>query len=210
MELVLPVVLGIVLATAGISLPGLLNITAAKISLSEGRQRAVVFALGATTIIFVQTYIAVSFAKYINSRPDIIHLLEETGLGIFAVLTIYFLFLAKKPKVKKDKTVTDMKSRKSKFFLGMLLSALNFFPVPYYVFMSVTLSKHTYFFFNPLFIFLFVMGAVIGSFAIFYLYIIAFKRFEHKAAFFLRNINYFMGGITGIVCIITIIKMLRN
>ncbi|KAF2520091.1 lysine transporter LysE [Flavobacterium salilacus subsp. salilacus] len=210
MELVLPVVLGIVLAAAGISLPGLLNITAAKISLNEGRQRAVIFALGATSIIFVQTYIAVSFAKFINSRPDIIYLLEEMGLGIFAVLTIYFLFFAKKPKPKNGVAVTSLKSRKSKFFLGVLLSALNFFPVPYYVFMSVTLSKHEYFYFNPLFIFLFVMGAVIGSFSVFYLYIISFKKFEHKAAFFLCNINYFMGGITGVVCIITIIKMMRN
>ncbi|NDI97900.1 lysine transporter LysE [Flavobacterium sp. LaA7.5] len=210
MELVLPVVLGIVLAAAGISLPGLLNITAAKISLNEGRQRAVIFALGATSIIFVQTYIAVSFAKFINSRPDIIYLLEEMGLGIFAVLTIYFLFFAKKPKPKNGVAVTTLKSRKSKFFLGILLSALNFFPVPYYVFMSVTLSKHEYFYFNPLFIFLFVMGAVIGSFSVFYLYIISFKKFEHKATFFLCNINYFMGGITGVVCIITIIKMMRN
>ena len=210
MEIVLPIALGIALAAAGITLPGLLNITAAKISLNEGRQRAVIFALGATTIIFVQTYIAVSFAKYINSRPDIVYLLEEMGLGIFAVLTIYFLFFAKKPKPKNGVDAVVVKSRKSKFFLGVLLSALNFFPVPYYVFMSVTLSKHGYFLFNPLFIFLFVMGAVIGSFAVFYLYIISFKKFEHKATFFLRNINYFMGGITGLVCVITIIKMLRN
>ncbi len=210
MEIVLPVVLGIALAAAGISLPGLLNITAAKISLNEGRQRAVIFTLGATTIIFVQTYIAVSFAKFINSRPDIIYLLEEMGLGIFAVLTIYFLFFAKKPKPKNALAATTVKSKRSKFFLGVLLSALNFFPVPYYVFMSVTLSKHGYFLFTPLFIFLFVMGAVIGSFTVFYLYIISFKKFEHTATFFLRNINYFMGGITGMVCIITIIKMLRN
>lgn len=210
MDFVLPIVLGFVLAAAGISLPGLLNITAAKISLNEGRQRAVIFALGATSIIFIQTYIAVSFAKFINSRPDIIYLLQEMGLGIFAVLTVYFLFIAKKPKPKTDGITADVRSKKSKFFLGVLLSALNFFPIPYYVFMSVTLSRNHYFFFTPLFIFLFVMGAVIGSFVIFYLYIISFKRFEHKATFFLKNINYFMGSITGIVALITLIRMMRS
>ncbi|OIQ21703.1 MAG: lysine transporter LysE [Flavobacterium sp. MedPE-SWcel] len=209
MDVVLPVVLGFVLAITGIMLPGLLNITAAKISLREGRQNAVIFALGATSVIFVQTYIAVSFAKFINSRPDIIRLLQEMGLAVFGLLTLYFLFIAKKPKLKKEKTEVSRKSRGGKFFLGALLSALNFFPIPYYVFMSVTLSTNGYFYFTPLFIFLFVMGAVLGSFLAFYLYIISFKRFEHKAEFFMKNINYFLGSITGLVSIITLIKILR-
>lgn len=210
MDFILPVVLGFFIAAAGILLPGLLNITAAKIGLREGRQRALIFALGATTIIFIQTYIAVSFAKFINSRPDIIHLLEEMGLGVFTVLTIYFLFFAKKPKPKLDDEVVVLRSRTGEFFLGVLLSALNFFPVPYYVFMSVTLSRHGYFSFDSLFVFLFVMGAITGSFFVFYLYIIFFRRFEHKADFFLKNINYFLGSITGLVSIITLIKILRT
>ncbi|WP_297332749.1 LysE family transporter [Flavobacterium sp.] len=209
MDFILPVVLGFFIAAAGILLPGLLNITAAKIGLREGRQRAMIFALGATSVIFIQTYIAVSFAKFINSRPDIIHLLEEMGLGVFTVLTIYFLFFAKKPKPKLEDEVVVLRSRTGEYFLGVLLSALNFFPVPYYVFMSVTLSRHGYFFFDSLFIFLFVMGAITGSFFSFYLYIIFFRRFEHKADFFLKNINFFLGGITGLVSIITLIKILR-
>lgn len=209
MDFILPFALGIIVAAPGIMLPGLLNITAAKISLREGRQRAVIFALGATSVIFVQAYIAVSFAKFINSRPDIIDLLQEIGLIIFGVLTAYFLLFAKNPKPKDEEKVVKLRSRTGEFFLGVLLSALNFFPVPYYVFASISLSTNKYFFFDGLFIFLFVVGAVIGSFAVFYLYIIFFQKFEHKAAFFLHNINYFMGGITGIVCIITIIKLLR-
>jgi threonine/homoserine/homoserine lactone efflux protein len=210
MEILLPLFLGIVLSAVGIVLPGLINMTAAKISLKEGRQRAVVFALGATTIVFFQTYIAVSFAKFINSRPDIIYMLEETGLIIFGVLTIFFLFIAKKKKHKKEKEVVKLNSRVGNFFLGALLSALNFFPIPYYVFVSVTLSTYDYFHFTHLFVFLFVMGVVIGSFAIFYLYIVFFKRFENRADFFMQNINYLLGSVTGLVSIITLIKILRN
>lgn len=209
MDIILPLVLGIVLSAAGVVLPGLINMTAAKISLKEGRRRAVVFALGASAVVFFQTYIAVSFAKFINSRPDIIYMLEETGLVIFGALTIFFFFIAKKKK-KKEKEIIRRSSYTGNFLLGALLSALNFFPIPYYVFVSISLSTHKYFFFNPLFVFLFVMGVVIGSFSVFYLYIVFFKKVEHKTDFFIRNINYLLGSVTGIVSIITLIKILRN
>ena len=110
----------------------------------------------------------------------------------------------------KNKDIVKHNSRTSKFFLGALLSVLNFFPIPYYVFVSVSLSAYKYFYFSNLFVFLFVMGAVAGSFLIFYLYIVFFKKFEHKADFFMRNVNYFLGSVTGLVAILTLIKILRS
>ncbi len=210
MNIVLPLGLGIGLSAVGVVLPGLVNMTAAKISLKEGRQRAVVFSLGAATVVFFQTYIAVSFAKFLYSRPDIIYRLEEAGLIIFTLLTLYFLLFAKKKKLKKSKDLVKLRSRTSNFFLGALLSALNFFPIPYYVFISVSFSAYKYFYFTNLFVLLFVIGVVLGSFAIFYLYIVFFKKLEHKADFFMRNVNYFLGGVTGLVAMLTLIKILRN
>jgi threonine/homoserine/homoserine lactone efflux protein len=98
MQLLLPLALGLFFSAAGTLLPGLINMTAAKISIREGRQRAVLFALGASTIVLAQAYIAVSFAKFINSRPDIIYMLQEVGLAIFSGLTIYFLFIGGEEK----------------------------------------------------------------------------------------------------------------
>lgn len=210
MRIVLPVFLGLFLSSAGIVLPGLLNMTAAKISLKEGRQRALLFALGATLIIFIQTYIAVSFAKFLYRRPDIIYILEEIGLIIFLMLTLFFFFIARKKKHKREKDVVKLGSRTGNFFLGTLLSALNFFPIPYYVFISVSFSSYGYFYFDHLFVFLFVMGAVTGSFAVFYLYIVFFKKIENRADFFMRNVNYFLGGVTGLIAIITLIKIIQS
>jgi hypothetical protein len=82
------------------------------------------------------------FARVINVRPDIIILLREVGFA-FGALTVYFLWIAKVPKLKKQNQ--EVKSKKT-FFLGMLLSALNFFPIPYYVFVSITLSSYDIFF----------------------------------------------------------------
>jgi threonine/homoserine/homoserine lactone efflux protein len=210
MDIILPLLIGLVVSAVGVALPGLINMTAAKVSLNDGRVRAMVFAAGATSIVFIQTYIAISFAKFINSHPDIINLLQEIGLGIFAVLTFYFLFFAKKPPVKKHSGKADVNSRTSRFFLGALLSALNFFPVPYYVFISITLSTYGYFDFGHLFVFLFVCGVTLGSFGVFYLYIVFFKKIKGKTDFFMRNINYIIGTVTGLVAIITFIRIVRS
>ena len=142
MRLILPLFLGFFTASFGISLPGLINMTAAKVSMRDGRERAMLFVSGAIVIIFFQTFSAILFAQFIDSRPDIIMLLREVGLAIFTTLTFYFLFIAKKPKIKEE---MKMHSKSSRFFLGMLLSTLNFFPVPYYVFVTITLASYKLF-----------------------------------------------------------------
>jgi threonine/homoserine/homoserine lactone efflux protein len=210
MGIILPLLLGIVMSALGVVLPGLINMTAAKISVRDGRKRAVIFSLGATTVVFFQTYIAISFAKFINSNPDIIDLLQEIGLGIFTLLTIYFLFIAKKPVTRQEEETVVVKSKTGRFFLGALLSALNFFPIPYYVFSSITLATYNYFYFTALFVFLFVIGVVVGSFLIFYLYIVFFKKVEQKTDFFMKNINYIIGSVTGLISIVTFIRIMRN
>ncbi|MPT35407.1 MAG: lysine transporter LysE [Flavobacterium sp.] len=209
MHYFMPLILGFTVASIGITPPGLLNMTAAKLSVRDGRSKALMFALGATFTVFFQTYLAVLFAKFIDRNPEIINLLQEIGLGIFVLLTLYFFTIANKPK--KPKEELKMKSKTSRFFLGMLLSALNLFPIPYYVFISVWLSRNGYFFFNQSYISLFVLGAVIGSFLVFYLYILFFKKKEgEKPSFLINNINYIIGTITGLVSIVTLIKLINN
>ncbi|MXN92155.1 LysE family transporter [Flavobacterium sp. Sd200] len=210
MQVITPILLGFAVAFLTTLLPGLLNMTAAKISLKEGRKNAMVFAGGAAVIVFIQAFIAVTFAKLINRRPDIVYLLEEVGVLIFFVLTVYFLFLSKKKKPKAADDVVKIRSKTGNFFIGMALSALNFFPIPFYVFISISLSAAKIFFFTNLYILLFVAGAMSGAFLVFYLYIIFFKKFEHKTDFFLRNVNYFIGAITGIVAIVTLLRIWKS
>jgi len=207
MRLILPLFLGFFTASFGISLPGLINMTAAKVSMRDGRDRAMLFVSGAVIIIFFQTFSAILFAQFIDSRPDIIMLLREVGLGIFTVLTFYFLFLAKKPSTKKEEM--KMHSKSNRFFLGMLLSTLNFFPVPYYVFVTVTLASYKLFSFEKWNILFFLSGVVVGSFAIFYYYISFFNKIEAKTDFFFKNINSIIGAITGAVALMALFNVLE-
>lgn len=199
--------LGFLTAFIGIMPPGLINMTAAKVNLKEGLRNALWFILGAVIVIFFQAYIAILFARVINIRPDIIILLREVGFAIFGALTIYFLWIAKKPKIKKAKI--KQSSKKKRFFLGMLLSALNFFPIPYYVFVSITLSSYRLFGFDTASIFTFVSGVVLGSSLVFYFYITFFKKIESKADHLLRNMNTIIGCITGLVSMITLFNIVK-
>ncbi len=202
-----PLFFGFISSSIGIALPGLINMTAAKVSIRDGRDKALLFITGAVIVIFFQTLLAIIFARFIDSRPDVVILLREVGFAIFILLTVYFLFLAKKPKIKKEEM--KMRSKTNRFFLGMLLSALNFFPVPYYVFVTIFLSSYGFFSFQILPKFLFLVGVVLGSFAVFYYYIYFFKRIESKTDFFFKNMNKIIGSITGIVALISLINILK-
>jgi threonine/homoserine/homoserine lactone efflux protein len=207
MNYITPLFLGFVSAFIGIIPPGLINMTAAKVNHKEGRRNALWFIFGALIIICVQVFFSILFAKIINRRPDLVTLMREIGFGIFATLTVYFLWLAKKPKDKTKKL--DNKSVTKRFFLGMLLSALNFFPIPYYVFVSITLASYKLFSFDTTSVLIFVNGVVLGSFAVFYFYLTYFNKIEKNRDFIMKNMNTIIGSITGVISIITLINIIK-
>jgi hypothetical protein len=69
--------------------PGLLNMTAAKVNLKEGKEMP----LGSfrAVIIFFQAYLAILFARVIDIRPDIVILLREVGF-VYLSFNVLFLF----------------------------------------------------------------------------------------------------------------------
>lgn len=207
MNFILPLFFGFLSAVVGIIPPGLINMTAAKVNHKEGKSNALWFVFGAIIIICFQVFFSILFAKVIHARPDLVHLLRQVGFGIFATLTVYFLWLAKKPKYKTKKLKSN--SGTKRFFLGMLLSLLNFFPIPYYVFVSITLASYHLFTFDITSILIFVTGVVIGSFLVFYFYISFFNKIENKRDFILKNMNTIIGCITGLISIITLINIIE-
>ncbi len=207
MNYITPLFFGFISAFVGIIPPGLINMTAAKVNHKEGKRNALWFIFGAVIIICFQVLFAILFAKIINRRPDLVTLMREIGFGIFATLTVYFLWLAKKPKDKTKRL--NNKSITKRFFLGMLLSALNFFPIPYYVFISISLASFRLFRFDATSIFIFLNGVMIGSFLVFYFYISIFNKIEVKRDYIMKNMNTIIGSITGLISIITLINIIK-
>ncbi len=208
MSIFVPFISGFIASVIGVLPPGLINLTAAKVSLTDGKKRAMMFVFGALFVIFYQTYISVIFAQYINSHQDIIVLLRKIEFVIFIGISIYYLFFVKNPNLHPDEEF-HLKSKRNRFFMGMLISAINFFPIPYYVLVSISLANYDLFIFDTLSIYSLVFGVVAGSFSVFYLYILFFNKMKTKADYFVNNMNKIIGIITGLIAFITLFNVLK-
>lgn len=206
MALIATLFFGFISAVIGILPPGLINMTVAKVNSKEGKRAALWFVFGAVIVIFVQVALAILFARFIGDRPQVSVLFREIGAVIFLLLTIYFFWIASPPKKIKGKVIKQRTA--TRFFLGMLLSALNFFPIPYYVVVSIWLSSLGWFVFEPISILIFVFGALLGSILVFYGYILFFSKIEAKTDFFMKNMNKIIGSITGLVALLTIFNII--
>lgn len=208
MDITLLFFLGLFFAAIGIIPPGLLNMTVAKISLKEGYVRGMMFSIGACVIVAAQTSIAVVFAKYISNHPDVVDVLQRAAFVIFVLMTIYFLVIAQRqPKVQKPKKV---RSKQGRFFQGMFMSAINVFPIPYQAYMTLTFASFGWMTFDEISIISYVFGAVMGTFVMFYVYIFFFDKIKSKKFTSQKNMNYIIGTITGIIAIVTLIKIIQE
>ncbi|EDP71192.1 hypothetical protein FBALC1_01872 [Flavobacteriales bacterium ALC-1] len=200
--------LGLIVALVGVIPPGLLNMTAARISLKEGAARGIMFSSGVSIIVFVQTYIAAIFARYLSNRPDVVEILQRVAFVIFVLITIYFLVLASKQK--ETKTETETKSKHGRLLHGMFLSALNIFPIPYQAYMTITLASFGWMNFERTSIITYVTGASMGTFVALYFYIFFFDKIKDKKITSQKSMNYSIGIITGLVALITFINILME
>ena len=200
--------LGLIITFVGVIPPGLLNMTAAKISLKEGSNRAVLFSIGVCVVVCFQTYIAVIFAKYFSSHPEVVDILQRVALVIFILITIYFLLLARKEP--KPDVEANVRSKHRRFFQGMLLSALNVFPIPYQAYMTIALASIGWITFETYSIISYVAGATTGTFVMLYIYIFFFDRIKNEKLTSQKIMNYIIGGITGIIAIVTLINIIKE
>lgn len=201
--------LGLFVALVGVIPPGLLNMTAAKISLKEGPGRGITFSSGVCLVVFIQTYLAAIFARYLSNRPDIVEILQRVAFVIFVLITIYFLVIARNQK-ETNVEEADVMSKQSRFFHGMLLSALNVFPIPYQAYMTITLSSFGWMNFEKTSIVTYVTGAAMGTFVMLYFYIFFFDKIKDKKFTSQKSMNYSIGIITGIVALVTFINILKE
>lgn len=206
MMFALALVLGLFISTIGIIIPGMLNMTIAKISVKENQQQALNFAFGAVVVVFFQAFLGTYFAKFIDANPFFSDGLKKIGTFIFIGLTIAFVIMGCKAKSKKRKKVT-IETKKNRFMYGFMMSSLNMFAIPWYAFTSLMMASKDWFVYDLLSIVLFSLSAASGTYFVFYLYALYFKKIEHKLSFIVQNINFFIAFLTGLVAISSLYKM---
>lgn len=208
MNLTITFFISLCIALVGVIPPGLLNMTAAKISIKEGYSRGLVFSLGVCVIVIVQTLIAVIFARYLSKHPETVQMLQKVAFVLFVIITVYFFLLAKKEA--KPHKEDERKSKRSQFFYGMFLSALNVFPIPYQAYMSVTLASLGLITLDNYNITSYVAGAAIGTFVMLYCYVFFLKKIKSEKLKSQKNMNYIIGSITGVIAVVTLVNIIKD
>lgn len=202
----LAIVLGLFISIVGIIIPGMLNMTIAKISVKENQQQALNFAFGAVVVVFFQAFIGTFFAKFLDAHPLFSEGLKKIGTFIFIGLTIAFLIMGFKAKSNKKIKVT-IETKNNRFLYGVVMSAFNMFAIPWFAFTSLMMASKDWFVYDLLSIVLFSISAASGTYFVFYLYALYFKKIEHKLSFIVQNINFFIAFLTGLVAISSLYKM---
>jgi len=181
----------IALTTAylGLASPGMLNMTACKISVERGAKEAFHFSIGASIVVVVQAYLALTFAKLISTEPTIIANFKIAGIVIFFLLSFYFFSQARKPKKEED----HKKPKKGNFFLiGMGLSALNALAIPFYLAIGIYSEEKGWLRMILYDKIIFVLGASLGVFLLLKTYCRFAQTILRKSKLIARNSNYIL------------------
>jgi threonine/homoserine/homoserine lactone efflux protein len=201
--------LGLLIALIGVIPPGLLNMTAAKISLKEGPGRGIMFSTGVCITVFIQTYLAAIFARFLSTRPDVIAILQKVAFVLFILIAVYFLIIARR-KQQTEVEDEEVKSKRGRLLQGMVLASLNLFPIPYQAYMTITLASFGWLNFDKTSITTYVTGAVMGTFVMLYVYIFFFDKIKNNPLTSQKNMNFIIGGITGLVALVTLINIIKD
>lgn len=191
------------MAYFGLISPGMLNMTTLKIRINNGKKASVKFSSGAALIVFLQAGIALFFADYFVKNPQIIKLLKMIAVGVFFILAVFFYLLSRK-ELKPKAT-----NNKGNYFLnGMAMSSVNMLAVPFYLGISIYLASDDKIIIEQPYITLFVFGAALGSFLLFYTYMIFAKIIIRKVSYIAKNINVILSLLFFFLGIFTMIKIL--
>ncbi len=204
MTLTLHFILGFITSFLGTLTPSMLNMTAAKISLHKSKSDAIKFAIGVSIVVLLQAYIAILFTKFLRGNPDFVQSLQKIAMVIFALLSFYFYRQFKKDKAPNE-TVKDKAG--NSFVVGLLLSALNMFSIPFYCGVTTALDVAGWLQFSQQNILIFVLGSAFGTFALLYMYANFAKVIQLKSKGLAKNLNLILSISTGVLAVITFLKI---
>jgi len=202
MDYVLPLVVGFLAAFIGLIAPSMLNMTAARTSIEKGKAEGIRFAAGAATVVFIQGFIAVTFAKYLVAHPEVITKLKTAAIFVLLGLSIFFFMQARK-KFKAE----GRQKKGSSYLTGLGMSSLNMLAIPFYLAMATMAEAKGWMEIAQPYSTIYVVGAVLGAFSLFATYASFAEVIAEKAAFIAKNINYILSALFVILAISTAVQV---
>lgn len=201
--------IGIFTGALGSAIPGILNTSILQITVKQGEKPASKFISGALLVIVFQTFLSVYFARFINKNPYVSDVINELGIGVFLILSIYFFTKKTKSKPKKISQTKIREIMSQPFFYGILLAILNIFPILFYVFLSLSLNENSLFNFSLLSISLLSIGVTVGAYFAFLLYLWLGQQKKVNDLYVVQKIYPILGFLSLVIAGINAIKVFR-
>ncbi len=186
--------LGFATSYIGYTPPSMLNLTASRIRIENDKKAAYQFMYGASLVVLVQVFLAVSLPSLLKMNPEIISTIEKIVVFLFAILS--FLFVYKGVSSQKKKT---QKPIKNPFAFGISLSFVNLFSIPFFALTHSIFVMHGWAETGISCISIFGIGSMLGTFAILYSYVFLAQRFENTLKVYSKYTNLSIGIILGLV-----------
>lgn len=188
--------------------PGLLNMNAAKTSVEKGKANGIMFGLGVSVTVMIQAYISVRITKYLLRNSEVIELLLQIALVVFAVLALFFFVKARKQHSKPIEFVQSKK--RGSFTKGALLAAINILAIPYYSGLNTIFHKQNLMNYKVIDEVFFILATGVGTFLVMYLYAFYFNKMERKTNRFSKNSNYILSTLMAVLFVITAIRLFNQ
>ncbi len=139
--------------------PGALNLTVIQIGLKGDRNGAIRFAVGAVIFEFVYATIAVGVQYFFVSQID--YTLYFKIIAALALLVLGVINILNKPN---NKVAKDIEKGIPKFKQGMLISAFNLLPIPYWLVITAYLESQEWVVINKQTFWFYILGITMGAF----------------------------------------------
>lgn len=198
MNYIIPFIVGFLAAFIGLLAPSMLNMTSARTSIEKGKQAGIRFAAGAASVVFIQAFIAVTFAKYLVANPEIITKLKTAAIFVLLGLSVFFFMQARKQFKAEGK-----QKKGNDFVIGLGMSSLNMLAIPFYLAMATLAESKGWMQIEQPFSTIYVVGAVLGAFSLFATYATFAEIIAKKAQFIAKNINYILSALFVILALAT-------
>jgi len=190
------------------SLPlGTLNIAAMQIAITDGIQPAILFSLGSLTAEVVYVRLSLMAMDWVRKQQKLFRILEWVTLLIVVALAVSSFYAAIHPKVQKNVILSSTLHR---YFLGLIMSALNPVQIPFWFGWSTVLYTKNILLPKASNYNVYIIGIGLGTLLGNGVFIFGGKLIANKLDRNQHILNWIIGGIFALTALIQIWKISRK
>lgn len=167
MDQLTTLLIGFALSFIGSIPVGMINMTVADTAIKHGLKAGLWMGLGAASVEFFQSFIAIKFTYFFSKNPSFDFYFNVVALIIFLTLAVYYLFVLKPAPPQQT---TPSKQMMDPFFKGILVSSMNVLAFPYWIFYGAYLSSNGWLIIDNNSLFFLCLGVLLGAFGVFFLF----------------------------------------